>query len=145
MFSSMSTTLIKRKEFCRLHWSLRGQSNTQGPRCAGEVGGGFVNCDLLCFKSLPFLVPRPRSSTRFVFPRPSDVCLSGLRDNTHVNCCKPQSACNRHNRGNFLINCSFQDEVINMKARHPVGLCWLVIGLCSLSFDSLMINAQGEF
>lgn len=29
-----------------------------------------------------------------------------------------------------------------MKARHPVGLCWLVIGLCSLSFDSLMINAQ---
>lgn len=29
-----------------------------------------------------------------------------------------------------------------MKARHPVGLCWLAIGLCSLSFDSLMINAQ---
>ena len=59
------------------------------PGGGGGVGGGFVNCDLLCFKSLPFLVPRPRSSTRFVFPRPSDVCLSGLRDNTHVNCCKP--------------------------------------------------------
>ena len=80
----------QKKRIFQIALVLRGQSNTQGPRRAGVVGGGFVNCDLLCFKSLPFLVPRPRSSTRFVFPRPSDVCLSGLRDNnTHVNCCKP--------------------------------------------------------
>ncbi|CAH3018175.1 unnamed protein product [Porites evermanni] len=32
-----------------------------------------------------------------------------------------------------------------MRAHHPVGLCWIVIGLCSLSFDTLMINAQDIF